>query len=297
MATMPDQEMELELEGAGDGEWEYELEGDLEGDGEFEFELEGDLEGEWEGDQEGEYEGEWEGDLEGEEFFRRLRRGLGGIAKGVGSFVRKAAPALKGIAKVAAPMIGTAVGGPLGGILGNVAASALGEGELEYEGEEEGEFEGDTEAEMEAEPVRTAQQATAEMMAEVASLASTEAEAEAMAGAAAVASLSPRDRAALRRVLPHMTRGVAVLTRVLRKRRVTKPAVRAIPTIVRRTAKTLARRAAGGQPVSRKTAGRVMANQVKKVIGKPKACARAIRRNVLASRAAKKPAGRRTVTG
>jgi hypothetical protein len=111
-----------------------------------------------------------------------------------------------------------------------------------------------------------------------------EGEAEAMAGAAAVTVLSPRDRRALRLMLPHLVRGVAILTRVLRRRRVTRPAVRAIPTIMQRTVKSLKRQAASGRPITRKTAARTAAVQVRRVLGNPDICAAAITRNLRANR-------------
>src|SRR5262252_10636334 len=122
-------------------------------------------------------------------------------------------------------------------------------------------------------------------MAAVASRAHTEAEAEAMIRAATVTTLSPADRRALRRILPHLVRGTAVLTRILRRRRITRPAVRTVPTIVRRTARTLAQRAAAGQPVTRRTAARVMATQTQRVLSGPRACAAALQRNVRCARA------------
>src|ERR1700747_3014974 len=74
-------------------------------------------------------EGEWEHqeltqEFEGDQFFGR-------IARGIGSFVRRAAPLLKNVARVAAPMVGTAIGGPFGAILCRVASQALGEEEFE----------------------------------------------------------------------------------------------------------------------------------------------------------------------
>jgi len=60
----------------------------------------------------------------------------------------------------------------------------------------------------------------AELMAADAARAHHEAEAEAMAGAAVSTVLSAADRAALRRILPSMVRGVAILTRILRRRRI-----------------------------------------------------------------------------
>src|SRR5580700_9060833 len=121
-AVMPLRETELESE--FEDEDELEFEGEEEGE---DFDLGGVISG---------LLGEGESEDEAEEFF-------GGIAR----FVRKNAPMLKQIAKVAAPMVGTAFGGPLGGALGSMAARALGEGEFEdeLEFEDEGEFEDELE--------------------------------------------------------------------------------------------------------------------------------------------------------
>jgi hypothetical protein len=280
--------------------------------------------------QEFEYEGEWEHhelshEMEGDQFFGR-------IARGIGRFVKRAAPLLKNIARVAAPMVGTAIGGPFGAILGKVATSALGEEEFEHheasyeledesshewehhemehpeslhewESELEGaalsheweqhEFENPESAhewehhEMSHEAAHeishhevAVHEALAEVMAEAATHEQHEAQAEAMIGAAVVTVLSPRDRRALRQLLPHLVRGAAVLTRVLRKRQATRPAVRAVPTIMRRTVATLKKQARAGKPVSRRAAARAAATEVKRVLSNPAACAAAIRQNV-----------------
>ena len=118
----------------------------------------------------------------------------------------------------------------------------------------EGEFEGEGEFELEGEmEAMTSNQATAEFMAAVAASAQSEAEAEAMAGAATVASIRGEDLATLRRVLPSMVEGTAVLTRMVASSSFDGPAVRLVPTVVRRTARTLVRRAAAGQPVTRRS--------------------------------------------
>lgn len=279
-----------------ESELEFEEESELEGEWELEYESE--WEGEEEGEEflgaigsavrgllgEGEYEGEFEGEFESEEFFRRI-----------GGFLRRAAPALRRIARVAAPIVGTAVGGPVGGMLARAASSAL-EGEYEFEGEfefeEEGEFEYEAEEEAEweapAAPV-TAQQALAEFMAAAAAQTESEAEAEAMVGAATAYTIAPADRAALLGIIPHLNRGAAILTRILRRRAITRPAVRTVPTIVRRTTQVLARRAQAGQPVTRRTAGRVMAAQTRRVLGSPRTCAHAMRQNVRATAAVSRP--------
>jgi hypothetical protein len=232
-----------------------------------------------EGEEELEDESAFEAEDEGEQFFGSI-----------GKFLKKAAPILKRVAKVAAPIVGTAIGGPFGAALGSMASKALGEGEFEDE------FEGETEAEGEAEMTHeiashelTHNEAVAEMMAEAASHEVHEGEAEAMAGAAAVTVISPADRRALRRILPHMVRGTAILTRILRRRRVTRPVVRVVPTIVRRAVKDLKRQAAKGIPITRKRAARAAAKQVRRVLASPRACAAAITRNVKVSRRYKKP--------
>jgi hypothetical protein len=276
---------------------EDELELEFEGEDEFEFEMEDEYEAGQIlgprglargavgglGEEEWEYEDEYEGEFEGEEFFRRI-----------GALARRAAPLLRRVASVAAPIVGTAVGGPLGGMLGRAASSLLREDEYEYEGEMEFEAEFEDEYEDEAPPPSTQTAAMAELMAAVASQARTDAEAEAMIGAATVATISAADRAALRQVMPHLVRGTAVLTRILRRRPATRVGVRAVPAVVRGTAATLSRRAAAGQPVTRRVAARAMAGQTRRVLGNPRACTRAVQQNVRASRAvARTPAARR----
>jgi hypothetical protein len=171
-------------------------------------------------------------------------------------------------------------------MLGKVASSALGEEEYEEEEEIEGEEEMAHEI---ASHEATHNEALAEVMAEAASNEVHEGEAEAMVGAASVTVISPKDRRALRRILPYMVRGTAILTRILRKRRLTKPFVRTVPTIVRRTVKDLKRRAAAGKPVTRKAAARAVARQVRKVLGSPKACKAALRRSMKVSRTYRRP--------
>jgi hypothetical protein len=173
-------------------------------------------------------------------------------------------------------------------MLGKAASSALGEEELEDEDETETEGEDEMAHEIANHEV-THNEALAEIMAEAASQEMHEGEAEAMAGAAVATVISPADRRALRRILPHLVRGTAILTRILRKRRVTRPLVRTVPTILRRTVKQLKRRAAAGQPVTRKAAARAAAREVRRVLSSPKACGAAIKRNVKVSRIYKRP--------
>ena len=121
-------------------------------------------------------------------------------------------------------------------------------------------------------------------MAEMASTAESEAEAEAMIGAATATILSRADRRALRGVMADMVRGAAVLTRILRRRRRTRFAVRAVPLIIRSSARTLARRAARCVPITRKRAARVVAARTRRVLGSPKLVTLAVRNNLRGAR-------------
>ena len=129
-------------------------------------------------------------------------------------------------------------------------------------------------------------EALAEMMAEAASLEHNTAQAEAMMGAAVMTALSPRDRRALQVLLPNLVRGAALLTNILTRRghRKTRHAVRTVPTIMRRTVRTLKRQAAAGRPITRRAAGRAAAVEVRRVLGNPSVCAAAIRHNLRATR-------------
>jgi hypothetical protein len=190
-------------------EWEQELEEEWEDEGEDEAffgglaKIAGSLLG---GGGDGEMEDEVEG--EAEEFFRNI-----------GAALRRAAPMLKRIAKVAGPLVATAVGGPAAGMLARAVTSQL-EGELEAELED-----------MATAPV-SPQQALGEYLAARAATTESEAEAEAFSGSAVTVMLSEGDRRALERLLPHLLQGAAALTRILRRYPQTRPAVRLVPGIV-----------------------------------------------------------------
>jgi hypothetical protein len=266
------------------GESEEEMEAselhELEGAGEFEDEFETEAEDEFGETHEFEAIHEFgEGEFEaGEAFFGKL--------------IKRALPLLRNVAKLAAPAIGTAFGGPLGGKIGGLLARNL-EGEFEDELGEmhefgEGEFEvqeaeGEYEAHAEAEVSES--EAQAELMAAAAAAAESEAEAEAMIGAATLAALTPRERRALRRALPHMVRATAILTRLLRRRRATRPMVRTVPTIVHHTARRLVDESARtGRPITRHRAARVMTAQTRRHLCSPRYGGMALSRNVRATR-------------
>ncbi|HVQ91885.1 MAG TPA: hypothetical protein VMU51_12700 [Mycobacteriales bacterium] len=229
------------LLGEEEGEWEDE--------GEEEYEAEaflgllgpiariaGGLLGGGGGGGDGEYE--FEQEAEAEEFFKKL--------KGV---FRKAAPFLKTLAKTAGPLVATAIGGPAAGAVARAVTSQL-EGELE--GELEAEFE-----EMAVVPLAPSQ-SFAEYLAAQAAATESEAEAEALGGAAAFAAINPDDRRELERLLPHLLRGAAAVTRILHGNRSTRPAVRLVPGIADGAARAIAKRVAAGEPVGPVELGQVM---------------------------------------
>jgi hypothetical protein len=322
-------EEETAAEGTHESEFESELESELGGHGESEWE----------------HAFSQESELESEMAHEHPEQFFGGLFKKIGGLVRKAAPVLTQVARVAAPMVAKAVGGPFGGILSSLGGSLLGESEEEMElgahemahefsheslhefahetglhelTHEAGLHEGHPESglheiahEIHTELAAEAQhesahevaheiasheiaqhEALAEVMAEAAAHEHNEGHAEAMVGAAVVTTLSPADRRALRLILADLVRGSAVLTRILRQRRITRPAVRAVPTIIRRTVRTLKRQAAQGKPITRRMAGKAAAVQVRRVLGNPSACAAAISQNVRATRALKAKSAR-----
>jgi hypothetical protein len=244
-------EFETEYESEFETEYESEWEDEYESEDEEEYEDEdeaflgllgpiarvaGGLLGGGGGD--GEYELEEEAEAEAEEFFKRL--------KGV---FRKAAPFLRTLAKTAGPLVATAIGGPAAGAVARAVTSQL-EGELE--GELEVEFE-----EMAAAPLAPSQ-TFAEYLAAQAAATESESEAEALGGAAALAAINPGDRRELERLLPHLLRGAATITRMLHGNRSTRPAVRLVPGIADGTARTIAKRVAAGEPVGPVDLGQVM---------------------------------------
>jgi hypothetical protein len=218
----------------------------------YELEALSEYEGEYEGELEGEYELEWEGELEGEyeseEFFRRLAALAAQTTQ---------SPALRGVGLTA-------------------ARSALGGAQPELEAEYEGEWES------ELNPIRRVYpDALMEHLGHAAAEAQSEAEAEALVGALIplAARLIPRIAPAIMRTAPQLIRGVSRVARTLRTNPVTRPMVRAIPTVVRRTTADLARQVSRGRPITTGGAARTLARQTAQVLGDPRQCVAAYRRS------------------
>ena len=294
-------ELEGELFGAGEGEFEgegeLEGEGEMEGEGEFAHEMEGENENELLFG-EGEFAHELEGEFAHEHGFGEGEQFFGKALRGVGRFVKKNAGVFKAIGRIAAPLVAKTVGGLVGGPAGAMLGSKLGnfvasqlkemEGEMELNGEGElgghHELEGEGEMESHEAPAVGQHEAISELFAQQAAQASNEAEAEAMIGAAVTTTLTLRQRAALRRVLKDLVRGAAILTRILRLRRSTRPPVRLLPDIMRLTSRSLVRAAASGRPLTPQTAGRIMAMHTRRVFGSPRYAASAMQRSIQRAR-------------
>jgi hypothetical protein len=250
----------------------------------YEYELEAtpQLEWEYEGEWEGEYEGEWEGEYEGETeaFFRRLaglaqRAARSPALRRVG--LTAARTALRGLGDVGGALAGSGgrqIGAQAGRYLSGMLPQREGEYEFEDEYEEEGEYE--------VNPIRRVYPAALmEHMGHAAAEAESEAEAEAFIGALIplAARAIPRAAPSIMRAAPGLVRGLAGAARTLRSSPTTRPLVRALPTVVRRTAATIARQSAQGRPVTPQQAVRTLAQQTARVIGSPQAATQAYRRS------------------
>jgi len=119
-----------------------------------------------------------------------------------------------------------------------------------------------------------------EQIAHEASVVATEAEAEALVGSLVpLAVRSARTGAPVfRAAAPALARASGRLAGALRGSPATRPLVRTLPTILRRTRSVLMRRASQGTPITPRVAVRAMADQTYRVIGNPVICIRIIMR-------------------
>ena len=225
-------------------------------------------------------EGELEGEDESEQFFGRLaslaRRAASSPAlRRVG--LSAARSALRGLSGVGG-RIGGATGRQLGGQAANVLGGYLPQSEFEGEGVVETEFEG--EDEMFANPRQAAQ--TAALMAHLghaAAEAESEDESEAFLGALIplAARLVPRVAPTIMRATPQLVRGMSNVGRTLLNNPTTRPLVRALPTVARNTAASIARQVASGRQITPQTAVRTLARQTANVLGNPQRAVNAYR--------------------
>ncbi len=94
----------------------------------------------------------------------------------------------------------------------------------------------------------------------------------------------PRVARVVSRVTPQLTRGISTVTRTLFRNRQTRPLVRAVPSIARRTVAQIARQTAAGRVVNPQAAMRVLRYQTRRVIGSPQQRAIVLRRSAALDR-------------
>lgn len=92
-------------------------------------------------------------------------------------------------------------------------------------------------------------------------------------------AIAPRLGSVIRRVAPRLVRGATQVLRTLRRNPATRPLVRVMPTIVRRTVNDIARDIQRGAPVAPQRAVQQLAGQSRRVISNPDACLAAYRRS------------------
>lgn len=152
--------------------------------------------------------------------------------------------------------------------------------EFEYEGESEYEYEDESEAGLN--PIRRVYpDALMEHLGHAATEAESEAEAEAFIGALVpmAARMAPRVLPAIARFVPHLIRAAANIARTLRRNPVTRPLVRAIPTIVQRTIVTLTRMYSRRQQITVQIALRILARHASQILGNQRRSVQVIRRS------------------
>jgi hypothetical protein len=181
-----------------------------------------------------------------------------------------------------------------------VAAAARAPGrrlpQREFEGEFEGEWEGEWEEEYEVNPIRRVYPAALmEHMGHAATTATSQAEAEAFIGTLVplAARLLPRAAPALTRAMPGLVRGLAGVARTLRSNPSTRPLLRTLPTVMRRTAASIAHQSAQGRPVTPQAAVRTLARQTAQVVGNPRQATQAYRHSRAIDRRFHQHQGRR----
>jgi hypothetical protein len=87
----------------------------------------------------------------------------------------------------------------------------------------------------------------------------------------------PRIAKAVTRVAPRLTRGIGKIARGLHRNPATRPLLRAVPRVARRTVGSIARQAARGRPITPRTAVRTLARQTQRVLGSPRLRRQALR--------------------
>jgi hypothetical protein len=92
------------------------------------------------------------------------------------------------------------------------------------------------------------------------------------------AKMLPTAASQVAKVAPKLIKGVNAAASTLRNNPATKPLVKALPQVVRRTTADLAKQAAAGTPLNGNIAVRALANQTAQLLGNPKSAVQAMNR-------------------
>lgn len=248
----------------------------------YEYEFEAPAQQEWE--DEGEWEGEGEYEDEADRFFSKLaglaRQAVTNPAlKQIG--LSAARSALRGLGTAGSEFIKTIGGDQAPGLaaqLGAMAGSRLNSklAQQEWELEDEDEWTGEVNPTEKVYP-----RALMEHLGHAACQAKSEAEAEAFVGALVplAAQMIPKAASAIMKTAPGLVSGLANAARSLRSSPTTRPLVRTLPTVMQRTAASLAQQSASGKPITPQSAVRTLARQTANVVGNPQQATQAYQRS------------------
>lgn len=93
-----------------------------------------------------------------------------------------------------------------------------------------------------------------------------------------IRKILPKASKGISRAVPRLTRGVSQITRKLYRNPQTRPLVKTVPTIARRTMGTLARHAARGRTITPRVANRVLVSHARRLLRSPQQMSKALRR-------------------
>jgi hypothetical protein len=180
------------------------------------------------------------------------------------------------------PALGRFAGGQIGGDSSGATGAALGTRAASWLSGLLPQQEYEAEWEAEVNPVRKIYpDAMMEHLGHAAAETQSEAEAEALAGAMIplAARVVPGAASTIMRAVPGLVCGLAGVVRTLHRSPTTRPLMRTVPAIVRRTATSIAQQAARGTEVTPQAAVRTLARQTLQMLGTPRHAASAFRRS------------------
>ncbi len=99
-----------------------------------------------------------------------------------------------------------------------------------------------------------------------------------MAGAITI-TIASKAPLQVKAVSPTLSSGAARLTKLMKNNPATRPLVKVVPSIAKKTVATLARKVAKGKPVTPAIAKRVMAKHTMRVLSNPRELTKAIAKN------------------